>query len=128
MELLVLLQELAAKLADAQAALDLEKKKSYDEGFAAGVASVLPGTDKVYSQEELNAAVLAAKEGLQLEIDSLKAELEVAKADLEKLKADLDVKVEEAKAALKVELLAKLDAQQAAESESEAALRAEIAQ
>lgn len=53
--------ELQAKLADANAAVDAEKKVSYDQGFAAGVASVpvVGDPSKVFSQEDLDKAVAA---------------------------------------------------------------------
>jgi len=58
--LLASLADLQAKLADASAALVIEKKLSYDEGFAAGVASVQAGDPaKVFTQADLDAAVLA---------------------------------------------------------------------
>lgn len=90
--------------------LAAEKQASYDEGFAAGAASV--GSDKIYSQAEVD-AMLAP---LQAELDGVKAELEA-------LKLDIDAKIEAAKAdavaALKAELKAKYDEQQVAEAQGE---------
>lgn len=53
--------DLQAKLVDANAAVDAEKKASFDQGFAAGVASVPVAGDpsKVFSQEDLDKAVVA---------------------------------------------------------------------
>ncbi len=105
--------ELQAQAQDAQVLLDIEVKKAFDAGFAAGVASV---ADKVYTQAELDAAVVAA-------VTPVQAELEVVKAELEALKVDVDVKITEAVAsavsALKAQLKAAYDAQQVAETEGE---------
>ncbi len=65
MDVLVLLQNLVANIAalqvqlqDAEAALVAEKLNSYNEGFAAGVASVPVGDpEKKYSEAELQAIV-----------------------------------------------------------------------
>lgn len=115
MDLITLLNNLVAsiatlqlQLADAQAALDAEKKASYDKGFADGVASVNPSSDKIYSQAELDAKLAEALLPLQLKIEELEkkvTELEIAQ----------DAKVN----AFKAELLAKYEAQQVAESEGE---------
>lgn len=121
MDLLKLLQDLVlnvaalqTQLADAEAALAAAKQLSYDEGFAAGVASVPPVEpgDKIYSQAELDAAVVAAKEEVQ-------AQLAVVQAELDALKLEVDSKIATAVAAMKAELLAAYEAQQVAESEGE---------
>lgn len=95
------LADLQVKLADAQAALDAEKKASYDIGFQQGQDSRVG------------------------EIEALKAEIEELKknqgGDPEKVftQADLDSAVAQAVAALKADLLAKYKAQQELESAGE---------
>lgn len=124
MDIVKLLQDLSATitslqsaLADAQAAAESIAKEAYDKGFADGVASVPPvPTDKIYSQEDLDAAVKAAAEPLQARV----AELEAQVADMP---AAIDAKVAEAMAAFKADLLAKYEAQQADESAGESAIR-----
>jgi hypothetical protein len=122
-ELFQQLQDLAAKIQDAANSLNAEKQKSYDEGFAAGVASVGPANDKIYSQEELNQKISEEVQLLQGQIDLLNskvAELEAVPAvDVEAVKA-------EAKAELKAELKAKYEAQQVAESLGETGFAAEL--
>ena len=117
MDLVVLLNSLVANIAalqaqlvDAQASADALAKAKYDEGFAAGVASV-GGGEKIYSQAELDAKIAEAVAPLNVKI------------------AELDAKVAELSAALvaeagklvafKADLLAKYEAQQVAESEGE---------
>jgi uncharacterized small protein (DUF1192 family) len=93
---------LQAQLVDAQASADALAKQKYDEGFAAGVASVPPPvSDKIFSQAELDAAVAGAVEPLKSQIAGLQAELD-------QVKAGIDAKVAEAVAAVKAEFLAKL--------------------
>lgn len=123
MDLLALLQGLVAsvsalqaQLADAEAALAEAKKLSYDEGFAAGIASVGTGNDKIYSQAELDAQVAAAREGLQLQITDLQSQLDALKAEVD---SKVATAVSEAVAALKAQLKAAYEAQQVAESEGE---------
>jgi len=103
------LRELQAKLADAdQAAQDLARSK-YEQGFAAGVASVsIPVSDKIFSQAEVDAMVLP----LQESILSLQSQID-------QMQAQIDAKVSQAVAAFKAELLAKYEAQQVVESASE---------
>lgn len=107
------LEGLALQAADAQAQLEAVAQAKYDEGFAAGVASVVvpaPTGDK--TQEDIDKAVLEATTPLLGEIEALKsrvAELEVA----------METKALEAVAAFKATLLAAYDAQQVAESEQE---------
>lgn len=98
---------LQAQLADAQKAADDLAKAKYDEGFAAGVASVGPG-DKIYSQAEVDAIVLPLNEKI--------AALEVLIADIN---ASIPVKVAEAVSTFKAELLAKYEAAQVVESDVE---------
>lgn len=106
MDLLAMLQGLISQLAslqsalaDAQAQLDTEKKASYDEGFAAGVASV-PATPGGFTQEQVDAAVLMA-------LEPVKAELEGVKAELEAVKSSMQSSIDAAVAAVKADLLAK---------------------
>lgn len=86
MDLLTLLNGLVAQLADAQKAADDLAKAKYDEGFAAGVASVGPG-DKLYSQAELDAKVAEAVAAVQVQLDGVAAELEALKAAFAAFKA-----------------------------------------
>ena len=58
-QLQALVSELQAKIEEQSASLEAEKQASYDEGFAAGAASV--GSDKIYSQAELDAAIAQAR-------------------------------------------------------------------
>ena len=120
MDLLKVLQDMIANiqalqtaLADAEVAVAVEKQKSYDEGFAAGVASV-PVDDGAtpFSQADLDAAVSAAVEPLNAQIADLSAQLQAAQNGL-------PAQIADAVAALKMDLLAKYEAQQVAESHSE---------
>lgn len=121
MDIVKLLQDLSATisslqlaLADAEAAAVQIAKENYDKGFADGVASVPPPvvSDKIFSQEELDAAVKAAVEPLQARVVELEALVE-------EIKAGVQPKIDEALAAFKAELLAKYEAQQVVESETE---------
>ncbi len=105
--------EMQTKLVDAEAALAETAKAKYDEGFAAGVASV--GGDKIYSEEELQAKILEVKEPLEKKI----AELEVVVGGIDQLVAD---KVTEAMASYKAELLEKVKVIDAIEDEAMAEL------
>ena len=102
---------LQKQLEDAQASLAVEVKEAYDKGFVDGVASV-PKVDKLYSQEEADAFVLAAVEPLQAEISGLLAKIE-------ELGGSIQPKIDEAIAAFKAELKAKYQAAQAEESGKE---------
>lgn len=122
MEIIKLLQDLAAsvaalqaQLADAQAAADSIAKEAYDKGFADGVASV-PTSDKLYSQEELDAAIAAAVGPLNEKVAELQAQVD-------SFPAQIDQKVQEAVAALKADLLAKYEAAQADEGDLENSVR-----
>lgn len=91
---------LQAQLADAQKAADDLAKLKYDEGFAAGVASVQPG-DKIYSQAELDAKVAEVVAPLTLKVEEQAAKI----VQLEALVAENDAKF----VAFKAELVAKLE-------------------
>lgn len=103
---------LQAQLADAQVSADALAKSKFDEGFAAGVASVLPNVDKIYSQAELDQKVSEAVLPLQEQIVSMQAQLDA-------VPSVIDMKVGEALAAFKAELKAKYELQQVAETEGE---------
>ena len=90
---------LQQQLTDAQAALDVAVKASYDKGFADGVASVqVPPTDKIYTQADLDNAV-------KLAVDPLMAKI----SDLEAVVAGIDVKISDAVNAKIAEIKGKLD-------------------
>lgn len=94
--------DLQAKLMDAQAALDLEKKASYEKGFADGVASVpvQPISDKIYSQAEFDAKLSEGLAALQMELDGVKAQFESLKGSVDaQIKSAVDAKLGELKAA-----------------------------
>jgi hypothetical protein len=112
-EILVLIADLQAKLADVDAFVAAEKQASYDKGFADGVASVVvpPPSDKLYSQEELDAKIQEAVLPLQAKI----AELEVVVAGIDQLVADK-------MAAFKAELLVKIQELDALEDSAVAEL------
>lgn len=101
-------------------------KDEYDKGFAAGVASVIPGVDKLYSQAELDAAVVAAVDVVKVELEAVKAEAQAVKLELESLKAGLPQQLAAAKAEVKAEILAKYQAAQEAESQVEKQLEEEL--
>ena len=115
---------------EAEAKLAQVAKEEFDKGFAAGVASVTGNGDKIYSQAELDAKVseevMKAVEPVAAELEASKSQIMALTAELEALKAGLPVQLEEAKKAIKAEILAKYQAQQAAESEAEKALEAEL--
>jgi hypothetical protein len=103
-DLVLKISDLQAKLADAQMALDEQIKIAYDKGYNDGVASIpapVP-SDKIYSQEELDAIVQSALEPVNAKV----AELEVIVAGIDQkvadavaqMKADLMVKFQELKA------------------------------
>lgn len=115
-EILVLIVELQAKLADVDAFVAAEKaasfdagkllgleegkKLGFDEGFAAGVASVPVGPGG-FTQEQVDAMILAAIEPLQKKI-------EVLQLVVDGVQAQIDQKVAEALIAFKAELLVKV--------------------
>lgn len=112
MDFLKVLQDMIANIAalqlalqDAEATLALAKQASYDEGYAAGVASVPvidppPTSDKIYSQAELDAAVATAVTVVQAKVDELQAQVDT-------FPGIIDAKVAEAMAAFKADLFAK---------------------
>lgn len=78
MDIVALLNELIAKLQDAQAAIATEKKASFDEGFSAGVASVpVPVDGTPFGQADVDAAVMAAllatKAAIKAKLDEVEA-------------------------------------------------------
>ena len=105
------IDSLQAKLVDAQASLDEAVKKAYDEGFAAGVASV-PVNDKVYSQAEVDAKIAEAVQALNEKVLMLEDQVKM-------LQEGQDKAVAEALAAFKADLKAKYEEQQVAETASE---------
>ena len=111
MDVLVLIQELVAKLADAQNQIELIKKEAYDMGFAAGQAAGGAG-DKVFTQADVEQMVADALAPLKLEIEALKMEIE-------KLKMEGDEKVLAAVNAFKTDLLAKYEEMQVIETQAE---------
>jgi outer membrane murein-binding lipoprotein Lpp len=97
-DLVASIEALKAQLADAQAAADALAKTKYDEGFAAGVASV----DKGFTQADLDAAVASAVAplsekiaALQSQIDGIPGQIQAAKDEI-KAKALELLKTEEA--------------------------------
>lgn len=124
MDLVQLLKDLAAsiaaltsQLADAQAAADAAAKMSYDKGFADGVASVpAGGGDKIYSQAELDAAVTAAVQPLSDQVTALTAQVAA-------MQGQIDQAVADAVAALKADLLTKMQALDADAAAIEALLK-----
>lgn len=103
MELVTLLQNLSTTIAslqlqlvDAQAALDVQVKASYDKGFAEGVASVVlpPASDKIYSQAELDKVLAETVGPLQEQVNGIPAlvDQKVVEA-LTQFKTDLLVKI-----------------------------------
>ncbi|OPZ22725.1 MAG: hypothetical protein BWZ03_00709 [bacterium ADurb.BinA186] len=64
-----------AIVSEVKSEVEVFGQQKYDEGFAAGVASV--GAGAIYSQEQLDQAVLAAKAELKAQI---KAKYEAAQA------------------------------------------------
>lgn len=114
--LLQTIEELKSKAQDAETLVAVEKQASYDAGFAAGLASV---AEKIYTQADLDNAVVNA-------VGPLAEELALVKSELEALKVDVDGKIEiakgEAVAMFKAELKAKYDEAQVKETELELAI------
>jgi hypothetical protein len=103
--LLASLLSLQQEVADAKALVD----QAYQKGFADGAASVsVPPSDKLYSEEELQAKIKEALFPLEEKITSLEAEISL-----------LPQKIEEGVAAFKAELLAKYNELQVAETAAE---------
>lgn len=116
--LLPMIEELKVKLAESQVALDEVAKLKYDEGFAAGVASVIipPVSDKIFSQAEADALVAAAVAPLEARVVELEAKVTELSADIG---SQVAAGVAAAMVDFKASLLAKYEEQQVAESESE---------
>lgn len=94
------LEALKQQLADAQAALDQAKKASYDQGFADGVASVVP-SDKVFSQAEVD----AMKAGFQSMIDGLNGQIDALNKQVMALQASIDQAVADGVAKAKADVV-----------------------
>ena len=84
-----------------------ELKASYDAGYAAGLAAA-SGSDKIYSQVEVDAKIAEAIAPLQFQINDLSMKLDAAVADK-------DASVAQAILNLKSSLLSQLEAEQATE-------------
>lgn len=92
--LLASLAALQQQVVDAQALVD----QAYQKGFADGVASVPPiVSEKIYTQEELDAKIQEALFPLQAKI-----------AELEMVVAGIDQKIADAIIAFKADLLVKV--------------------
>lgn len=113
-EILVLIADLQAKLADVEVFVAAEKQLSYEKGFADGVASVpvVPPSDKLYSQEELDAKLAEALLPLNDKIVELEKKIE-------ELTLAVDAAKVEAVALFKAELAAKYEELQVAETAAE---------
>ena len=84
-----------------------ELKASYDAGYAAGLAAA-SGSDKIYSQAEVDAKIAESIAPLQLQINDLSLKLEAAIADK-------DASIAQSLSDLKASLLAQLELEQASE-------------
>ncbi len=97
--LVTLIADLQTKLADAQAAADELAKAKYDEGFAAGVASVSGNADKIYSQAELDAKIAEAMLPVQEQVAALQAQVDgfpqMLADKMAEFKAELSAKYQE---------------------------------
>lgn len=99
MDIIELLKSLKEKLEQAELLIEEVSKKKYDEGFAAGVASVQVGSDKIYSQAELDEKLKPLQDKvLELEgsVVELKAKIDAFPQVLEeaKVKAVADFKAD----------------------------------
>lgn len=101
-------------------------KEEYDKGFAAGVASVVPGVDKIYSQAELDQTVALAVEAVKAELQAVKEEAAAVKLELEALKLGIPEQLAAAKAEMKAEILVKYQEAQQKEAEIEKALEQDL--
>jgi hypothetical protein len=111
--------DLKSKLDELSAQVEQEKTDKYNEGFAAGVASMNNGSDKIYSQAELDAQLQPLKDqvaAMQSQIDSLQASVDALPGQIDAAKL---AGKEEGKVELKAELKAAYEAQQVAESQGE---------
>ena len=96
-DLVAKITDLQAKLADAQAALDEQIKISYDKGYADGVKDGNPvPTDKIYSQEELDAKIVETVAEFKARMDELEAAI-----------IGVDKKVADSIAKVKIDILEK---------------------
>lgn len=107
-----LVEQIAAlqvQMADAEGAAVQLRKEGFDEGFAAGVASVgVPASDKIFSQTEVDAMLAPLNEQILL----LKAQLDAVPSQI----ADA---VSVARTELRAEIKARWESSQAAESSAE---------
>lgn len=82
--LVIQLEALKLQIADAQGALEAEKKASYDQGFADGFASVEAGDpEKKFSQADLDQAVSAAIVSLKADLKAQYEAQQVAESESE---------------------------------------------
>lgn len=109
-DMMAQMEAMKAQLVGFDASLAEAKKASYDEGYAAGVEMMKAGA-KLYTEEEMSAKIAEAIAPLDAKIK----EMELAMADFQG-------NVNAAVAAVKVELLAKLEAMDAAQDEAVKAL------
>lgn len=119
-ELKAKLDALSVQLADAQAAADQIAKESYDKGFLDGVASVPPNGDKLYTQAEADALVLAA-------VAPLTEQVAVLQVQVDGIPALIASEVAKAKEELKALMMAAYDEAQAAEGSLESGLKDKLA-
>ena len=119
--LIVQLNELQLKLADAQAAFEAEKQASYNLGLADGVAQKQSEVDA--KQAELDAVKLELEELKKNPIDGSDKIYSQVELDAKLAEREVEVKAA-AKVELKAELLAKYKEQQALESQGEAEIEA----
>lgn len=89
------MEELLALIDGLKAKAEAEIKLAYDKGFADGVAST--GSDKIFSQADLDLKIQEAVSPLKSEIEALQLQV-----------VQVDQRVSDAIAAFKVELLAKV--------------------
>lgn len=92
--LLQTIESLKAQAADAAALVEVEKKASYEKGFADGVASV-PVSDKLYNQAEVDAMIASATEPLQMKVTDLEAGMAELSEQLKVMAESVDAKVAE---------------------------------
>lgn len=114
------INNLQQQLADAQAAVNQVAQDSYNQGFAAGAASVTPPpSDKIYSQVELDAAVQAAVDPLNQQIMVLNGQIASMQAQIDSIPQQIADAVNAAMSDYKAQLKAAYEAQQVVESTSE---------
>ena len=131
-ELLAKIEELKLKLADVEAFVAAEKTASFDAGklagfeegkvagyaigFEEGKNSVPVVTPGGFTQEQVDAMIAEQVEPLKKSLAEKEIEIATLK---EAIPLQINEQVQIALAALKADLLAKLEAQQAAETEGE---------